>query len=74
MKQQDYYDMAQDIYDQHFNPKYVEAHDIPHDTEMIVQDYVTSFEYEHISCDGDLLHDALLTIMKEKGEGPYASK
>ena len=68
MKESDYYEMAEDIYHQHFNPENVASYDIPNDTEMIIQDYVTSFQYERINCDGDLLHDALLTILKEKKE------
>ena len=60
----DYEQIAQDIYDQHFNPKFVQ--EIPEGTETIICDYVQSFREERKQVDGDLLnHELLLIIDKE---------
>ena len=64
----EYKEMALDIYQQHFNPEYVDKGDIPPDAETLIIDYAESFRIEHISCDPELLYTELLNIIKDKKE------
>lgn len=64
----EYKEMALDIYQQHFNPEYVDKGDIPPDAETLIIDYAESFRLEHIGCDPELLHNELLKIIKDKKE------
>jgi len=62
----EYKEMALDIYQQHFNPEFVDKNDIPMDAETLILDYAESFRLEHIGCDPDLLHSELLKIIAKK--------
>jgi len=66
MELADYEQLAEEIYNQFFNPKYVDKDDMPHDTEMIVMDYADSMLYEKRSVDADILHHELLKMLEKE--------